>query len=479
LSVPGSFKALYLSSLHTDHPPLLFFLLHPVVTVTSSEFVLRLIPVLAGGLFPWVAYRWLSGIWNTAAGLTAECILALSPNLISLSAQVRGYTLELLFAALALLFLDTAIRDGSLRAMIAFDIALLLMILSEYSAVWFAAAVAIYFFLRSHQRRLPLRLVGAWAVGQLAALGLCAALFWTLIKPRFEYRHGAIEGYLTGRFPAPHQNLLVFSALGTVKQFAYTFSSPVLGIGAAVLFLICLVLLAKGRNEESRAQDRALAALLVTPFFLACVGAVLRVQPYGRSRHSVILALFVAAGVSIGVERPVRLRLPAARWGACAAAFAVASVWLFAAAPDFDNIPDYRHHKDSMAAAIRYIQSSVPPGSLVLADQETTRSLRFYWSSGQQLRRLAILDEPDGPPIGSLRVVYRRWDFGSVDDFLGDLASVRSEFGLSRNAPVWVVDGGFNAGIVAGLHDRFPGVTLPSLHDFDGAIAVFQTPPGI
>jgi hypothetical protein len=57
--------------------------------------------------------------------------------------------------------------------------------------------------------------------------------------------------------------------------------------------------------------------------------------------------------------------------------------------------------------------------------------------------------------------------------------SVRSEFGLGRDAPIWIVDGGFFNGIDLRLRKRFPGVFLPGFHDFDDALAVFQTPPGI
>jgi hypothetical protein len=312
-------------------------------------------------------------------------------------------------------------------------------------------------------------------LGQVSALALYAALYWTLIRPYLATQHGAINRYLSSGFPAAHQNLLVFGARATLKQFAYAFSSVILGPVAACLFVAALIILWKGRSPGEQTRNRTFAILLVVPFFLACAGALLKIHPYGRSRHTVILCLFAAAGVSIPLERIFRSR----PWIAGCAALTLASVWTVAATPDPHNIPPSRDRRASMAAAIDYLKGSIPPGSLVLADEETAMYLRFYLPDKQELRLQTDFDRPEGPPVGSFRVIWRRWDFGEVDDFLEDLASVRSEFGLNRDAPVWIVDGGFEVGIDARLRRRFPAVSLPALHDFDGALTVFQTPPGI
>lgn len=452
-----------------DHPPLLFVLLHPIAAVTSSELALRLIPVLAGAIFPWVVYRWLAKVWTRGAALAALVILTFSPNLIALSAQVRGYTLELLFAALALLFLDTALDRNSLRMMILFSISLDLAILSEYSAAWFAGAVGIYFLLQMSGRKIAPRLLIAWAVGQMSALAIYWALYLLAIRPRLAFRHGVIDEYLTGAFPGPRESALAFSVLATLKQFAYAFSSIPLGVGAALLFAGALVILWR------RAPNRSLAVFLVVTFLLACAAALLKLHPYGRSRHTVILCLFAAIGVRIALERMFRSR----PWMGGLAALALALVWMFAAEPDQNNITRSRDRKASMIAAIDFVRSAIPPSSLVLGDEQSIRYLRFYLPDPRSLRLESEFDNPQGPPIGSLRVIWRRWDFRTVDDFLSDLASVRAEFGLSRDAPIWIVDGGFDSGIAARLRDRFPGISLPSFRDIDGALNVFQTPAGM
>ncbi len=474
LSLARGFRALYVGTpLQIDHPPLLFVLLHPIALISSSEIALRLIPVLAGTVFPWVVYRWLARAWNAGAGFAAFAILTFSPDLIALSAQIRGYTLELLFAALALLFLETALTGRSLSAMLLFSVALDLAILSEYSAAWFAAAVGVYFLLRVAADRISPKLLVAWLFGQGTALALYWNLYRNAIQPRLAVRSGGLDAYLSGAFPAPHQNLLAFSALGMLKQFAYTFSSVSLGIGAFALFIGGLLLAWRRLDTSDPARGRSLAALLITPFVFACAGAILRLHPYARTRHTVILSLFVAAGTSIALERIFRARRKAAAW----AAIALGSFWIFAATPDQNNIPRDRDLRASMVAGVAYLRS-LPPGTLVLADLETARLIRFYLPDQGDLRPQPDFDNPDGPAAGPLRVVWRRWDFGSAADFQTDLASVRSHFGLSRSAPVWIVDGGFDQGIDARIRERWK-VTLPEFHDFDGALTVFQTPPGL
>lgn len=475
LAVPSSFKELFLSTLSTDHPPLLIFLLHPVVSVTSSELALRLIPVLAGAIFPWVVYRWLAKVWNSGAGLAALVILTFSPNLVYLSAQIRGYTIELLFAALALLFLETALGNGSTRAMILFTISLYLAILSEYSAAWFAGAVGIYFLMRAYERKISPRLWVVWALGQAGALAIYMGLYQIAMKPRLAARNGSVEDYLQSAFPVARENLLAFALRGTLRQFAYTFSTTrFFGIAAALLFAAALAILWMGRSRSDRARNRILATLLVVPFLLACLGAILKLHPYGQSRHTVVLSLFVAAGAGIALERIFRAR----PWTAGVAAVTLGLVWLLAAPPDINNIVPSRHRRTSMIAAMNYVRSTIPPGSLIMTDHETNWLLHFYVPGRQEVRLKTYIDSPGAQPVGPFQATWRRWDFGPVGPFLEDLASVRHEFGVSPETPIWIVDGGFHANLYVRLRRRFQGLYLPGFHDFDGAVVVFQIPPG-
>jgi hypothetical protein len=354
--------------------------------------------------------------------------------------------------------------------MILFNVSLDLAILTEYSAAYFAGAVGIYFLLRAREREVAPRLWVVWATGQLSALMIYGALYQISIKPRMLTKQGMIDGFLRGAFPAPHQNLFLFGAFATLKQFAYAFSSIILGVAAAILFGAALVILWRDRSP-ARTRNRLFAVLLVLPFLFGCTAALLMLHPYGRSRHTVILSLFVTAGVAVALERIFRSY-------AWIGALTLGIVWMLSADPDQNNIARSRDRRTSMIAAIDYLRSSVPPGSFVLADLETSRYLHFYMPDRRDLRLQTDFDSKDGP-VDRLHVVWRRWDFGEAGDFVADLSSVRKEFGLRPDAPIWVIDGGFDGGIDARLRQRFPGISLPAFHDFDRAVTVFQAPAGI
>jgi hypothetical protein len=476
LSLPSSFKALYLGSRQTHHPPLLFFLLHWVIGFSSSEIAVRMVPLLAGSLFPWVVYRWVARVWNVGAAFAALLILTFSPNLIALGAQARGYTLGLLFAGLAILFLEIALETGSILHLAAFTGWLYLAILSEYSTAWFAGAAGVYFLIRAREPRVSRRTIALWAPGQAGALSLYVLLYETILRSELNnpLRGRLVEGYLHGAFPTPHQNLFVFAVLGTVKQFAYTFSSAWLGVLALVLFAAGLILLWRGLTPGGQVRSRALAVFLVAPFPLALAGAVLLVHPYGRTRQTVLFSLFIALGVGVAVERIFRSRI----WIAALCALVLVPLWHFAAEPDQLDIAGYRHRRESMIAAVDYLRSSLPAGTLIMTDMETGYLLHYYLKSDWEKDVHWDIGHPADEHFGPFRVTWVRWDLGSADTFAADLASVREHFGLNPGAPVWIVNGGFDIGVPLQPRDR-DAKTLPGFRNFDDAVVVFQTPPGM
>jgi uncharacterized membrane protein len=56
----SSISEVYRATLTNAHPPLFFLLLHFWLFIGTSEFVLRMLPVLFGTALLGVAYRWAS-----------------------------------------------------------------------------------------------------------------------------------------------------------------------------------------------------------------------------------------------------------------------------------------------------------------------------------------------------------------------------------------------------------------------------------
>lgn len=384
MSLPSEFFDLYRSALDTHHPALLIILLHYIRKISDTEVALRMIPIAAGAVFPLFVYLWLGRTWNKLAGLFALTILALAPHIISLSAQVRAYTLVLLFMSASLYFLDRAIDEESILWMALSAGLLYLGTFSEYSFVFFAGSIAIYFLLRVHGQKVSRELIVAWVITQAGVLALYGFHYLTHVRELMGHpsAQSNMEGWLRGAFPWPGDNLLVYAVRGAAKQFAYVFASIPGGIVMACLFLFGLIVLWQGRSSEERKRTRAILALFVMPFLFACAGGLVRIHPYGRSRHTVFLAIFIAAGVAVALERLVRSR----KWTVLPAMFVLIPFWHLTVVQDQNNIRKERHQREMMLTGIEYVRRTIPHGSLIFADGETRSILNYYLGPGNTSR---------------------------------------------------------------------------------------------
>src|SRR5271166_5515872 len=169
----------YKAALTAAHPPLFILFLYFWRVLGASELWLRLPSLLAGTVFCWIFYKWLTQATGGLTGLIGLLFVALLPPIISLTAEVRQYGFLLAFLAGALYFLDVAFAQNSLSRMAAFSLCLYLAMLSHYSAFWFATALGIYALLRIFTERPPARLAAAWAASQFGGLALAVFLYKT------------------------------------------------------------------------------------------------------------------------------------------------------------------------------------------------------------------------------------------------------------------------------------------------------------
>lgn len=458
-------KELFDNIVRSQHAPLPLVLLHFIEPVNSSELALRLPSLIAGSLFPWVVYRWLGAIWSRTAGLMALVVLTFSPALVSLSAQARGYTLVLLLAALALRLLDSGVAARSGTRIIASAICVALAVMTEFSGAMFAAGAGVYFLARLADR-LPGRLVVVWALGQVMVAAIAVALYLTIAAPHVAadaVNPNGVSDLFVGAYRQPGENLLVFLAGGTARQFSFLFGSHVAGLLAMPMFAVALVGLCRQRRY-------ALAALLATPILVAWAGVGLS-HPFGRTRHTAILSLVVASGVAIGTELVLRRRT-------VLVALALPVVMTVTGWPDVNDIAPSRHRRESMLAAIRYLQTVVPPDGVLFTDRETGLILRYYLRDDQHpLPNWQLLREVQ---LGNLYMVANRnWDFADAETFAADLAWLRQLLGNGSNRPIWIADGGSTAVLRPDLLRRYPKLTLPEARTFDGAVDVFRLPPDL
>jgi Dolichyl-phosphate-mannose-protein mannosyltransferase len=445
------------NSLTVTHPPLLILITHLVSMVSRTGIAVRMVPILAGSLFPVVLFVWLRRVAGIGAGMTAMFLLTLAPHLVTVSAQLRSYTLALLLLSASLLALDHAIDTGRWQTMWVFNVLLWACIFSDYSMAWFAGAAGVYALLRLRGSSAAIKL--SWAAGQAVALALFGTLYVLQVR-HFRDSSASMEAlteWLQGAFPEP-RTLLIFPFSNTLKQFAYLADSVPLGLAALLMFATAVILLWTGRTTIGREKSRALALLLAVPFLLGIAGAYARAFPYGRTRHTLVLGLFAAAGIGIFMEQ-CRPRIAAAiLW----AALLLTPLWHHYGPEDPQDISTDRFRKQWMIDFREYMHAHIPPDALIFTEGETLLMLAYYEGGVPLVSSRGFTEVRLG---GRWRAVMRDYKYNTPQEYTAAMRAFRAQYWIPEPAPVWVIDGGWD--VVSGP----PDPALP----FTKAIRIFQS----
>jgi len=443
----------YRNAASTFHPPLFIAVLQGILFFGRSECLLRLVPAVAGALFPWFSMLWVQRFAGNAAALSAQLVLTFSPALINLSAEVRGYTLAFLFFSIGLVLLEEALDHGGSRYMIWFHVFLYLAILTEYCVAWFVAAVGVYALLRLSRKPAPSRLRATWVLGQVGALSLYLFLYITHIS---KFSHSAVDNmystWLGGDLPQSQAHLLVFALKGTYRQFSYLFQIRLLAWLGAVAFLL-------GLFKLWRDKLHLYAVLLVLPFCLACLGAIFHLFPYGDTRHTALLGMAIAAGSGIGISALSRKHiLPI-----LTVAPPIILIWNILAADSSLTIPRDRHQLTAMREGIEFLHSSVPSGSVIVTDVGTDLILGSYLGCPDY-----EFDDPDeGYRMRQCAefhfVVAPTFQFNGPADLGETFSQAKTKYHLEQ--PLWVAASGFDIRVANPVSESRP---------FGKAIAIFR-----
>jgi hypothetical protein len=424
----GTWSQTLRNSLLVTHPPLLAVITYLVSRVSHGELALRMVPMVAGSLFPVLLFVWVRRVAGELAALGAFVLLTLSPNLIALSAQLRSYTLALLFFAAALVVLEEALARARWPWMALYSVLLLLCIASDYSMAWFVGGAGVYALSRLRGASSAVKAV--WAAGQAAAVVLYGWLYVIQVR-RFRgsgVEADAVTRWLRGGFPKPG-GLLLFPVANTVKQFKYLTGSTAAGGVAFLLFAVAIVLLWRSR------KTRALAALLTFPFLLSMAGAYVRVFPYGATRHTVVLGVLGAICIATLLETVPR------RMGMAMVGGMLVAGLLWQLQPSTET---FLMSRNEMRQCVDYMRTAIPPGTLVFTDQAIVHLLSYY----------ARDTEPQTPATpkhrfvenlvdGRWRLAIRDYQYDSQAQYEAALEAFRRQYGIAENEPVWVVDGGW------------------------------------
>jgi hypothetical protein len=481
VSNQSSLSAAYRASLTLAHPPLMVFILYFWKAVGTSNLMLRLPGVLAGSVFCWVFTKWLvrvAGHTNALVGLVLACFL---PPMIMLSAELRQYSLMLMFAVAAAYFLEVAVAENSVKAMSLSCASLYLAMLSQYAAFLFAAALGTYAIARMWAQRPRITVVGSWVVGQAVGLGIAGALYSTHISklsavyPVAEPLQRFGDFYLSDwYFHAGRDRLLPFLYRGTFGVFRFIFGQTGIGQVAAVLFLAGVLTLLLSKQRSSKEMLPGLVALLLaTPFALNWIAVVAGLYPYGRTRQCMFLALFALPGVAVALARIVGNSIGPA----CGLALLmVICCHALGTLQGRDMLPLAEQRHEHMDKLMEFVRSNIGPNDLIYTDQATSYQLRHYLCNQKPV---SVDISPDGFEsfrCEGLHVVFSGPNAGALTaqgvDARWHDTDARLELPPGH---IWVVQGGWASGLGEALQ-HVSGFTQMEVHSFGRYLEIFRLP---
>lgn len=484
ISNQDSLLAAYKASLTLAHPPLLVLILYFWRHLGTSDLMLRLPGVLAGSIFCWIFYKWLTGVFGRTVAWVGLIFATFLPPMIALSAELRQYSLMLMFAASAAYFIERALAANSVRMMLLSCACLFLAMLSHYSAFLFAAGLAVYAIVRILSQHTARVVITSWAAGQAAGAGIAWLLYATHIsklgtvypvaQPLQRFGDFYIGDWY---FHAGRDHLLTFLYRGTFGVFRFIFGQTAIGQIAALLFLGGIVALLLGHKPAGKSSPSAplIVILLTMPFVLNWAAVAAGLYPYGRTRHCMFLGVFALSGVSVGVVKVAKEQVSLA---AVLALGMVAICHTFGTLQGRDMLPLTGQRHEHMDQALEFIRGHMTPGDVILTDQVTSFQLRHYLC-GQ--RPVSIDPSEDGFGVfhcDGFRIVYTGLNDGALkpENIAGRYNGRAHDNSLSSANQVWVVQGGWASGLGEGLRQQFPAFSQLRIHSFGPYIEVFQLP---
>ncbi len=427
--------AVYQAGLTNPHPPLLYILIHLWRLLGTSELFLRLFSVLSGTAAIWFFFRFLATRLDSAAALSGAILFAFLPPAVALSAELRQYAPALLFFALALYCTEAGIKKTRPGFII---LACLFSILSGftlYSTLWLAIAFGIYLLLQTGKKK---NLLIAALVGLAAVMGSYLFHYITHIRriqhsPMQEF---AVTGWLARSYYQPgaeHPGQFIIRA--TFDLFKYIFGTPVTGIIGIILVIVGIIFTIRENKH------RSLLILIIIPFVLGISGALLRLLPYGGTRHTFFLLPSIVIAVST-IVRAIPKKLSFVAPALAGLLVLLGNLFLI---PPRQFIPRPDARQELMHRAITTLKTNTVAGDTIFTDYQSALLLSYYLANPK--RPVPFFGKPHGPfwefNYGDYLIVSsQEWDFNR-NNFPLLTESLVHYYHFAPGRIVWIFDGGW------------------------------------
>lgn len=359
------------------HPPLFYTLVKVMLLFGESEFVLRLLPLLAGTGA--VAYTWLLGrsLLGERKAAIGALLLALTPLAVWTSQDLRSSSLLCLFAAASTYYLVRYQQEGGRRLRRAYIATTILLCLSHYFAVFVLACHLAWTFFRPQDAKDGYRKTLAAFVW--IGVGL---LFWLpffvmqLLKHgqyfRVEKGLGKIGQLLLYYFTTSHSPWHYETLIPKLRWLLYNDTTAYSLIMPLVLLPFWLpVLVGVLRGLRFKGGERVLSFYLI--FQIILVLTATRLIPLFEPRYFVCALPFFCLLTASGLVRVWDWkRLPAAVLAVCLIALQAISLYHLYFDPG-------SHKADWKKVAAAVVAKSNPDDALLLYHRNNSSDFLYYY----------------------------------------------------------------------------------------------------
>jgi len=337
-----------------------------VALLGPSEFVLRLLPCLAGLAAVALTYRLARRGAPRGTSLLAAGILAAADPFLAASHQLKNYAFDALFAvALVLLYLRW--RDARTgRRLAAYVAGAAISFGFSFPSIFVvAAAAAVEVGL---ERRFPRRLA-AFGAAHAALAAVFAANFLAF------HRGGASDPLLVGYFVEAYAPLQAPWRLPL--WLARNAARIVVEQSGALPGYAALLAAAAGVARQGSAGGRTLVGLGVGAALANALASGLALYPFGIARLSVYLAPFAALAVAHGIAA-----LGPERAWSLPRLLAVVAVGLALLGPGARLAASHLAggwHREEIRDLVARISSARAPDEAILVNDDAVVAFSFYW----------------------------------------------------------------------------------------------------
>jgi hypothetical protein len=262
--------------------------------------------------------------------------------------------------------------------------------------------------------------------------------------------------------------------------FQFIFGHLAIGDIAGLLFLVAVILLLRERNASSpnRASTWHLGVLLLLPFAFNCVAAIMRLYPYGGTRHCVFLVIFALAGVSFVLARWVQQQI-ALGVGVAILIVAVCNVF---GAPHRPYMLRQDQSSQQMNRAISAIRREASPSAPLFMDYQTSLLLNHYLCPQRAMSFDSSITNLQTFDCGGYRVISadpHTWRFDS-QTFLSKWDEMEHTYDLKLKSgdKVWVIQEGWDIKLAADLQTQYREFRNLHTESFGRNITMFELTVG-